>query len=315
MMFRQIWDYITNRHIAPNADPLERIEAQRINVFAFFIGIVLIIDGCRDLWFGLTANFYGLSSLGLFYLFLFFFTKVRYNVFVILFNLEVFLFMIFFFSSTTGFENGLSLYYFVIMLASLFVFNTKKTVWYNAIVYSTVFILFSISHYHDFRIFTIEGADSIMFSKNQRLITFLQVFLGFIILGYFIVAKQFKIIELYRRTLRSEDIIAEMRIKLNSKDQADLEGLVKLAMNDDIAFIPRIKNVFPDLYDHLILINKDMTADEFKLWALLKLGFTTKDIAEYNHLAVRTIQTRKSRLRKSFGIATEVDLYKWIDSI
>ena len=314
-MFRQIWDYIANRHIAPNADPLERIEAQRMNLFAFSVGAILIFNGCRDLLFGLTANFYVLSVLGLFYLILFFFTKVRYNLFVILFSLELFLFLVFFFSSTTGFENGLSLYYFVIMLASLFIFNTKKTVWYNAIVYITALILFSISHYYDFRIFAVEGAESSLFSKNQRLITFLQVFLGVNILGYFIVAKQFKIIELYRRALRSESIIAEMRTKLKNKDQSDLEGVVKLAMNDDIAFVPRVKYVFPDLYDHLILINKEMTADEFKLCALLKLGFTTKDIAEYNHLAVRTIQTRKSRLRKSFGIAAEVDLYKWIDSI
>lgn len=314
-MFRQIWDFITNRDIPPNADPLERIEAQRMNLFAFSIGAVLIFNGCRDLLFGLKINFFCLSALGLFYLFLFFFTKVRYNLFVILFSLELFLFLIFFFSSTTGFENGLSLYYFVIMLASLFIFNTKKTVGYNAIVYGTVLILFSISHYYDFRIFTIEGADSVLFSKNQRLITFLQVFLGVTILGYFIVAKQFKIVKLYQQALRSENIIAEMRAKINNKDQMDLEGLVKLAMNDDIAFIPKIKYAFPDLYDHLIHINPEMTTDEFKLCALLKLGFTTKDIAEYNHLSVRTIQTRKSRLRKSFGIDAEVDLYKWIDTV
>ena len=201
------------------------------------------------------------------------------------------------------------------MLASLFIFNTKKTVGYNAIVYGTVLILYSISHYYDFRIFTIEGADSVLFSENQRLITFLQVFLGVTILGYFIVAKQFKIVKLYQQALRSENIIAEMRAKINNKDQMDLEGLVKLAMNDDIAFIPKIKYAFPDLYDHLIHINPEMTTDEFKLCALLKLGFTTKDIAEYNHLSVRTIQTRKSRLRKSFGIDAEVDLYKWIDNV
>ncbi len=314
-MFRQIWDYIANRHIAPNADPLERIEAQRMNLFSFSIGAVLVFNGCRDLVFGLKINFIALSALGLFYLFLFFFTKARYNHFVILFSLELFLLLIFFFSSTTGFENGLSLYYFVIMLASLFIFNNKKTVKYNIIVYVTALILFSISHYYDFRIFTIKGADSALFSENQRLITFLQVFLGVTILGYYILSKQFKVVKLYQQALRSESIIAEMRSKLNSKDQIDLEGVVKLAMNDDIAFIPKVKYIFPDLYDNLIRINPDMTADEFKLCALIKLGFTTKDIAEYNHLAVRTIQTRKSRLRKSFRIAAEIDLYKWIDTV
>lgn len=314
-MFRKIWDCIVNRHIAPHTGPLERIEAQRMNLFAFSIGAVLIFNGCRDLLFGLKVNFFALSALGIFYLFLFFFTKVRYNYFVTLFSLELFLFLIFFFSSTTGFENGLSLYYFVIMLASLFIFNSKKTVWYNLIVYLTALILFSISHYYDFRIFTIEGADNVLFSENQRLITFLQVFLGVSILGYFILSKQFKIVKLYQQAVRSEKIIADMRTKLHSKDQIDLEGIVKLAMNDDIAFIPKVKQMFPNLYDSLKALNPEMSADEFKLCALIKLGFTTKDIAEYNHLAVRTIQTRKSRLRKSFGISADVDLYKWIDMV
>lgn len=37
-----------------------------------------------------------------------------------------------------------------------------------------------------------------------------------------------------------------------------------------------------------------MTGEEFKFCALLKLGFTTKDIAEYNHFTVRTVQTKKT---------------------
>ncbi|WP_185194893.1 helix-turn-helix transcriptional regulator [Chryseobacterium antibioticum] len=67
--------------------------------------------------------------------------------------------------------------------------------------------------------------------------------------------------------------------------------------------------------DNLLEMNSSMTSDEFKLCALLKLGFTTKDIAEYNHISVRTVQARKSRLRKSFGISADIDLYNWIDTL
>ncbi|AZB32551.1 hypothetical protein [Chryseobacterium bernardetii] len=104
-MFRKIWDYIANRHIAPNTDPLELIEAQRMNLFAFSIGAVLIFNGCRDLLFGLKINFFALSALGIFYLFLFFFTKVRYNIFLTLFSLELFLFLIFFFHPLQGLKT------------------------------------------------------------------------------------------------------------------------------------------------------------------------------------------------------------------
>ncbi|PTT25961.1 diguanylate cyclase, partial [Chryseobacterium sp. HMWF028] len=144
---------------------------------------------------------------------------------------------------------------------------------------------------------------------------FIVVFMGFSILGYFIFSKHFAVLELYQKVLRSEKIISDMRAKLNRKDDMDLENLVKLAINDDIAFIPKIKSSFPNLYDNLMEINPDITSEEFKLCALLKLGFTTKDIAEYNHISVRTVQTRKSRLRKSFGISADIDLYKWIDNL
>ncbi len=314
-MFRKIWDYIKNRHIAPNIDQLERIDAQRLNLFSFTIGVVLIFNGFRDLLFGIKLYFYVMSALGCLYLFLFFFTKVRHILFVTLFSMELFLFLIFFFSSSAGFNNGLSIYYFAIMLASLFIFNSRKTIWYNIVVYISVFVLFCISHYYDFKIFTIEGAEDIEFLKNQRQTAFIQVFLTFSVLGYFIISKQFTVIKLYRQAIRSEKIIADMRTKLDYKEQLDLEGVVKLAMDDDMAFIPKVKQVFPLFYENLMAINSAMTSDEFKLCALIKLGFTTKDIAEYNHLAVRTVQTRKSRLRKSFGISADVDLYKWIDTV
>ncbi|WP_228384380.1 helix-turn-helix transcriptional regulator [Chryseobacterium soli] len=223
--------------------------------------------------------------------------------------------LVFFFSSTSGFENGLSLYYFLLFTASLFIFNTRKTSKYIIIVFVTAFVLFLISHYYDFRIFSIGKAGNLEFLKNQRLVTFIIVFSGLSILGYFIILKHFIVLELYQKVLRSEKIISDMRAKLNRKDDMDLENLVKLAMNDDIAFIPKIKSSFPNLYDNLMEINPDITSEEFKLCALLKLGFTTKDIAEYNHISVRTVQTRKSRLRKSFGISADTDLYKWIDTL
>ena len=91
-----------------------------------------------------------------------------------------------------------------------------------------------------------------------------------------------------------------------------VQELVELAKEDDAAFTVVFREVFPSFYSNLHRINPDMTPEEFKLCAHLKLGFTTKDIANYNHLAVRTVQTKKSRLRKSFAIPPQEDLYIWI---
>ncbi|HCC95235.1 MAG TPA: diguanylate cyclase [Flavobacteriaceae bacterium] len=246
----------------------------------------------------------------------FFFTKIWFKPIAWLFNLIFLLFVIFFFSTTKGFGNGLSMYYFVILIASLFIFNEKDTVKLNIIIYTIALILFIISHYYDFRIFTIEDSEHKTYTRNQRIFTFIETFIGIICFGYFILSKHFRVARLYKQTMRSEKMIIELRRKLRTDTQIyAIEEVVKLAVKDDIAYIPKFKLVFPNFYTNLLSINPEMTPDEFKFCSLLKLGFTTKDIAEYNNLAIRTVQTRKSRLRKTFDISSEVDLYKWIDEV
>ena len=107
---------------------------------------------------------------------------------------------------------------------------------------------------------------------------------------------------------------SELKKKLNGVFQVNIEDVVKLAMNNGVTFIPVFRQFFPFFYDNLLEVNPNMNNEEFKLCALLKLGFTTKDIAEYNHLAVRTVQGRKNRLRKSFNIPSDTDLYIWIEN-
>ncbi|UIR56982.1 LuxR C-terminal-related transcriptional regulator [Sphingobacterium sp. SRCM116780] len=123
------------------------------------------------------------------------------------------------------------------------------------------------------------------------------------------------IVDLYHQVLRSESLISDLKKKFTSDTLLSIDDIVKLAIDDDIAFIPLFKQAFPQFYDKLMLINPQMTNDEFKLCALLQLGFTTKDIANYTHIAVRTVQTKKSRLRKSFNIPSNIDLYIWIGKV
>lgn len=316
IMITKIWNYILNLHIPKQIDDLELIYAQRMNFFSFALGIVFFINGFRDLYFGHTIYFVSLVGIGTVYILIFFFTKIWFKPIIWFFNLIFLLFIIFFFSSTKGFENGISLYYFVILIASIFIFNEKNTIKYNIIIYIFAFLLFMINHYFDFRIFTIENSDDIIYTKNQRAFTFIETFIGILCFGYFILSKHFRVVRLYKQTLRSEKIIIEMRKKLQADTQiCVIEEVVKLAMNDDLAYVPKFKLVFPEFYTNLLTINPEMTPDEFKFCSLLKLGFTTKDVAEYNNLAIRTVQTRKSRLRKNFNIPSDIDLYKWIDEI
>ncbi|PRB05264.1 hypothetical protein CQ046_05225 [Chryseobacterium sp. MYb7] len=47
-------------------------------------------------------------------------------------------------------------------------------------------------------------------------------------------------------------------------------------------------------------------------YALLRLNFSTKEIAHYNHLTIRGIETKKNRLRKKLDIPSNEDLNNWM---
>lgn len=95
----------------------------------------------------------------------------------------------------------------------------------------------------------------------------------------------------------------------------ELSELIKLAKGDDILLIPRFNTVYPLFHEKLWALNPKLSALEYKCCILLFLKFSTKDIASSNHISVRSVQTRKNRLRKHFDLSADTDLYQWIANL
>ena len=314
-MLKKMWRFISNRHLSEDMTIGDTMKAKILNQYSFITPLFFLVDAVRDLFFGLTINFYVLASLSILFLALFFFTKIRFNdrsVFIVMLICSG---IIFLFSSSERMGNGLSMYYFVIILASIFLFYDKGSLFYGIAVYVTVLTLFCVETIYDFQLINFAPADeSEIFYRNLRLNTFIQVSIFMVFNGYFIALKNQKINDLHAQNKHREDIINALNEKLsNTENQSEVENLVKLAMMDDISFLTLFKQVFPDFHGNLSCTNPNLTIDEFKFCALMKLGFTTKDIAMYQNLTVRSVQTRKNRLRKSFQIASEEDLYAWVE--
>jgi DNA-binding CsgD family transcriptional regulator len=309
------WEYISTKDISGDVDKLERLEARILNQYSFLLSSLFFFNGIRDLIFGIPANFYAFFSIGVVFLYLFFFTKARFKNWVVLTTVLVCCGFIFVYSSSNGFDNGLSWYYLGVLIATKFLFNERKKLIYTIIIYSVVFILFYIENLYDFKIFNFLSEINIVAPvRDLRMHTFTQVFFFNIFNSYFLFKRNKMIEKLYEQNARREEIILTMHEKLNNNAKPRLvEDVVKLATADDIAFLPMFKQIFPYFQDNLVKVKPDLTSDEFKFCALLKLGFTTKDIAAYNHLTVRSVQTRKNRLRRSFQISSQEDLYAWVD--
>lgn len=95
----------------------------------------------------------------------------------------------------------------------------------------------------------------------------------------------------------------------------DFTELLDLAKSNDLKFIKRFEEVNPGLFQNILKINPQLTKSELSLCAMIWLGFSSKDIADFTFIQHRSVQTKKGRLRKKLNISSETDLYSFFTSL
>ena len=98
---------------------------------------------------------------------------------------------------------------------------------------------------------------------------------------------------------------------LYKQEQQTNRDLIEAIKNDDPAFMFLFNKNFPDFSDKLSAIFPDISKAEVEFCALIKLNLSTKEIARYKMVDIRSVQNRKYRLRKKLGISQDVDIYDW----
>ncbi|WP_347217406.1 LuxR C-terminal-related transcriptional regulator [Chryseobacterium sp.] len=95
----------------------------------------------------------------------------------------------------------------------------------------------------------------------------------------------------------------------------DFTELLDLAKSNDLKFIKRFEEINPSLFQNILKINPQLTKSELSLCAMIWLGFSSKDIADFTFIQHRSVQTKKGRLRKKLNIPSEKDLYSFFTSL
>ncbi|MEN8226452.1 MAG: tetratricopeptide repeat protein [Bacteroidota bacterium] len=110
-----------------------------------------------------------------------------------------------------------------------------------------------------------------------------------------------KIIEIEKTAYKDETKQALNRIA------AELNKSIGHDLWED--FEVRFKKVHSTFYEKLIHLYPDLSPNEMRLCAFLRLNMSTKEISELTGQQVRTIETARSRLRKKMGITnSEINL-------
>ncbi|MGE8533057.1 hypothetical protein KYG33_00985 [Chryseobacterium sp. D764] len=103
-----------------------------------------------------------------------------------------------------------------------------------------------------------------------------------------------------------------LKIRMNDNKQ---EEIIELGKKNDPEFLNRFKEVYPEFIDQLLTINPGLESSELIFCAMLKLHFTSKEIANYTLVQHRSVQQKKYRIRKKLNIPGETDIYHFFDTL
>lgn len=110
---------------------------------------------------------------------------------------------------------------------------------------------------------------------------------------------------------KKEQILKSENYNQNINSEAFHE-IVQFAMEDNIEFLSKLKQIYPEFIYKLSKKSATLNAADLKLCGLLKLGFSTKEIATYTDSSVRSIEAKKYRLRKKLCIPSDQDINIWM---
>ena len=95
----------------------------------------------------------------------------------------------------------------------------------------------------------------------------------------------------------------------------NLAGLIELSQTNENAFYLRFVELYPKLYNKLNSVVPKLVQSEIMFCMYLYMTYTTKEIAIYTKSSIKSIESKKYRLKKKLGISSENNLYSYIDSL
>ncbi len=104
--------------------------------------------------------------------------------------------------------------------------------------------------------------------------------------------------------LQTKQKLISLRNKITNENSHDVWSSFKTLFEE----------IHPTFYDNLLAKHPNLTSNDLKLCAFIKLGFNTKEIASIAHKSIRTIESSRLKLRKNFNLPSNTRLGNYIKS-
>ncbi|MDV3982163.1 hypothetical protein CMT48_13920 [Elizabethkingia anophelis] len=126
----------------------------------------------------------------------------------------------------------------------------------------------------------------------------------------FLSYRYIKILKFRKGMLRTET--ESLKVKVHDKQ---LDEVIELAKKNDPVFLVKFSEVYPNFISELQKINPNLESSEIMFCAMIRLNFSSKEIANYMFIQHSSAQKRKSRLRKKLNIPSDIDMYIFFSNL
>ncbi|MCS3871141.1 hypothetical protein J3D55_004057 [Chryseobacterium ginsenosidimutans] len=243
--------------------------------------------------------------------------------------IAVFIFLclvITYYSSFFGEESGVFLFYFPLILALAFFFQIKTD---KKIIYSLasfIMICLYITLASNFTLFKRDiGIATNRYEKKLMILNVTFSILAFVIDYYFIERKRSIAYFLHMENEYNADRIISLKTEnerllksqflVNNLTDENIEEIMKLAQKDDPFFLYKFQSFFPDFLPKLDEISSKLILSDQHLCAMMRLNLDTKQIAAFTNTTIKSVESKKYRLRKKLDIPYDIEITQWILSI
>jgi tetratricopeptide (TPR) repeat protein len=122
---------------------------------------------------------------------------------------------------------------------------------------------------------------------------------------------------LFSNTIEKFTSLQESSRPENKKIIREIIGELQSGINDDVwdEFEIRFQQIHSDFYEKLKIQYPDLSPNEKKLCAFVKLNMTSKEIASVTSMSIKSIETARSRLRKKLKIEDpSIGLHEFLEN-
>lgn len=145
-------------------------------------------------------------------------------------------------------------------------------------------------------------------SKNNLFLVYNIVVFFLIIILLFVYIHYQKNKNIIKQKEFETDVLKE---KLNNS----YDFIIELAKKNDPSFFNKFQEAYSDFVKKLLAINSNLSKSDLTFCAMIWLGFSSKEIAQYTFVEHRSVQNKKNRLRKKLNISSNVDLYLFFKNL